>query len=68
MVVLYSTGCPRCEILKEKLQNKGIFFDVVEDKEKIVTMGFTSVPVLIVDGVIMDFREAVNWANAYVGE
>lgn len=68
MVVLYSTGCPRCEILKEKLQNKGIFFDVVEDKGKIVSMGFTSVPVLIVDGVIMDFREAVNWANAYVGE
>lgn len=62
-VVLYSTGCPRCKILKSKLDKKGITYSVVDDVDKMLNMGMTVVPVLEVDGVRMSFKEAINWIN-----
>lgn len=62
-VVLYSTGCPRCKILKSKLDKKGITYSVVDDVDKMLSMGMTTMPVLEVDGVRMSFKEAINWIN-----
>lgn len=62
-VVLYSTGCPRCKILKSKLDKKGITYSVVNDVDKMLNMGMVVVPVLEVDGVRMSFKEAINWIN-----
>ena len=62
-VVLYSTGCPRCKILKSKLDKKGITYSVVDDVDKMLSMGMVVVPVLEVDGVRMNFKEAINWVN-----
>ena len=62
-VVLYSTGCPRCKILKSKLDKKGITYSVVDDVDKMLSMGMVVVPVLEVDGVRMNFKEAINWIN-----
>lgn len=62
-VVLYSTGCPRCKILKSKLDKKGITYSVVDDVDKMLSMGMVVVPVLEVDGVRMSFKEAINWIN-----
>ena len=62
-VVLYSTGCPRCKILKSKLDKKGITYSVVDDVDKMLNMGMIVVPVLEVDGVRMSFKEAINWIN-----
>lgn len=62
-VILYSTGCPRCKILKSKLDKKGITYSVVDDVDKMLNMGMTVVPVLEVDGVRMSFKEAINWIN-----
>lgn len=62
-VVLYSTGCPRCKILKSKLDKKGVTYSVVDDVDKMLNIGMTVVPVLEVDGVRMSFKEAINWIN-----
>lgn len=62
-VVLYSTGCPRCKILKSKLDKKGITYSVVNDVDKMLNMGVVVVPILEVDGVRMSFKEAINWIN-----
>ena len=62
-VILYSTNCPRCKILKSKLDKKGITYSVVDDVDKMLNMGMTVVPVLEVDGVRMSFKEAINWIN-----
>ena len=62
-VVLYSTGCPRCKILKSRLDKKGITYSVVDDVDKMLSMGMVVVPVLEVDGVRMNFKEAINWVN-----
>lgn len=63
MVILYSTGCPKCQVLKSKLDSKNISYEVFDDKDKMIDKGFTSVPILEVDGEIMDFKKAVEWIN-----
>ena len=60
-IVLYSTGCPRCNVLKTKLKNKGIDFEEINDTKLMIDKGFDSVPVLEVDGTNYNFKEAVDW-------
>ena len=62
-VILYSTGCPRCNILKQKLNEKEIDFEVIEDEDLMIQKGFTNVPILEVDNKEMDFGDAVRWIN-----
>lgn len=64
MVKLYSTGCPRCVVLKKKLQQKGIPYEEENDKDLMVSLGFKEVPILDVDGVVFEFTEAVHWINS----
>lgn len=63
MIKLYSTGCPRCHVLESKLNSKNIAFEVCSDKDTMISMGLTTVPVLEVHGEMMDFKQAVNWIN-----
>lgn len=63
MVVLYSTGCPKCMVLEKKLEKKGITYETVDDAETISSMGYVSVPLLDVDGKIMEFADANAWVN-----
>lgn len=62
-VILYSTGCPSCNVLKKKLAAKGIQFEENTDQELMRSMNFVRVPVLDVDGKQMDFAAANNWIN-----
>ena len=62
-VVLYSTHCPRCNVLEKKLQQKEVNYDEVNDTSIMEQKGYLSVPVLEVDGKSMDFKEAVDWIN-----
>ena len=63
MVVLYTTHCPKCQILKKKLQQKSISFVENSDVDKMLSMGIKSVPWLEVDGEMMDFNKANQWIN-----
>lgn len=60
-IILWSTHCPRCKVLTLKLQQKGIKYEEINDIELMKVKGFTEVPKLEVDGVIMNFKEAVEW-------
>lgn len=62
-IVLYSTGCPKCKILKKKLDDKGIKYEEVNEKEKIMEKGVFSVPWLEVNGDMMDFGKSIKWVN-----
>ena len=64
-ITLYSTGCPKCQVLKKKLDAKGIQYKVVDDINTIAATGFMSVPLLEVDGKVMLFNDAVEWVNNY---
>ena len=65
MITLYSTNppCPKCKVLHKKLADTGRTFEVIEDTQKLIDMGFTSAPVLNVDGKFMEFSEAIAWLN-----
>lgn len=64
MVTIYTTEtCPKCQILKKKMEAKNIEFVDVMDMDTLVELGFTAVPWLSVDGELMDFGEANVWIN-----
>ncbi len=62
-VIFYSTHCPKCKILETKMAQKGISYDECNDVDEMTKLGFTTVPMLSVDGEIMDFGKAVKWVN-----
>ena len=62
-VVLYSTHCPMCMLLEKKLKDKHIEYQEVNDVEEMRSLGFTSVPMLKVNGEIMDFITARQWID-----
>ena len=62
-IILYSIGCPKCKVLKSKLEEKNIEFVENNSVEEMTGLGITQVPVLSVDGVLFDFKQAVTWVN-----
>ena len=62
-VILYSTGCPKCRILEQKFNMKGVNYSVVSDENEMINKGFTSLPMVEIDGTELDFGEAVRWVN-----
>ena len=65
MITLYTTGCPKCKVLEQKLKAKGIVYGVVRDEKVMMDMGFASAPILTVDGEPMDFMTAIEWIGNY---
>lgn len=63
MPTLYSTHCPKCQILERKMAKKGIEYTEVNDIQQMLDMGLQSVPWLEVDGQMMDFEQANKWIN-----
>lgn len=62
-VTLYSTNCPKCQILETKLNKKGISYSIVTDINVMIEKGFIQVPVLEVDGEVKEFRAANTWVE-----
>ena len=63
-VVLYSTHCPRCNVLEKKLQQKNISYEEVNDIDIMEVKGYLSVPVLEDDGKNKKFKTANDWINS----
>lgn len=64
MIVLYSTHCPRCNVLEKKLNNKKIKYNIVDDENEIIKLGIDIVPMLKVNDELMNFGQAVKWVNS----
>ena len=65
MVKIYTTDiCPRCKVLKTKMDVKGIPYESITDVNEIQRLGIMSVPYIQVDdGELMDFATANTWIN-----
>ena len=62
-IILFTTDCPKCKVLKKKLIEKSIEFvedHSIEDMEK---LGILQVPVLKIEDRLYNFAEAVKWIN-----
>ena len=60
-IVLYSTGCPKCNVADAKIDYK-----VVEDVDVMLSKGLKEVPWLEVDGNLMNFVDSSKWINERV--
>ncbi len=63
-LILYTTHCPKCEVIENKLHDKDIVHKVVDNKDELIKAGIFSVPVLSVDGKRMNFVEANKYVNS----
>ena len=64
-IILHSTRCPKCKILETKLNQKNIEYTENNNVDLMLEKGFTTVPMLEVDGEVMDFKSANDWINNY---
>ena len=51
-IILYSTGCPKCQVLKKKLDGKNIKYVLCDDQNIMKAENIDKVPVLKVNGEI----------------
>lgn len=63
MIALFSTGCPKCSILKKKLEQKGIVYQENNSVEEMLGLGITQVPVLKIGSRLLEFADANDWVN-----
>lgn len=63
-IIFYSTDCPKCKILKKKLDSKNLTYSLVDDVDVMLDLGLMSAPALSVDGKLMDFSNAINFINS----
>ena len=60
-IILHSTDCPKCKILKEKLDTAGILYSINSDIKLMEALGIMSVPILQIGLTMMDFTTAYKW-------
>lgn len=62
-IVLFSSGCPKCKVLKQKLDDRKIEYEVSEDFDELIEQNLQTVPVLKVNGEYYQFSEAIKVVN-----
>lgn len=64
MTLYTKDNCNRCDMIKDKLNSKGIPFNEVKDEEIIMSLGIDFLPVLEVEGELLDLGKANNYINS----
>lgn len=67
-IILYSTNCPKCNVLEKKLQSKNINFEICNDVDLMLSKGIQQAPYLEIDNELMDFSKAVKWVNEKIND
>ena len=63
-IILNSTNCPRCKVLKTKLEQKKIQYEECTDIEEMLKLNIKMAPMLQVDDSLLDFTCAIKWINS----
>ena len=65
-IIVYSNGCPKCEVLKRKLRSKKIEHTVTDDFSLLESLKIDTLPVMKVDSVIYsNFTEMIELINSW---
>ena len=71
MIKLYSTGCPKCNVLERKLRAAEIDFEIVNDEESLEKvcelLNTDYLPILEINGDYYDFAAAITWVGEQDG-
>lgn len=60
-IIVYTIGCPKCQVLEKKLKQKQIPFQTCDDLEIMREKGFKMAPMMEVDGKVYDFNAALKY-------
>ena len=64
MITLFSTGCPKCKILKQKLDDAHLNY-TMGDIQEVIEKGFTVAPILKTDDdLYLNYADAVKWVRS----
>lgn len=62
MIVYSNSSCPKCKVLKMKMDKANLAYDVNENVEEMQELGIKSLPYLqLDDGTLLDFGEAIKY-------
>ena len=62
MIVYSNSSCPKCKVLKMKMDKANLTYDVNENIEEMQELGIKSLPYLqLEDGTLLDFGAAVKY-------
>lgn len=64
MIKLYTNHCRKCEILTTKLKEKNVTFEIIDDEETLISLGFDFLPVLEINGKRLEYLDAIDYVNA----
>lgn len=64
-IIFYTTNCPRCQVLKKKMDSLGIKYELNDDIEEMMLWGVQTVPMLRIEKQLLDFSQAVKWLKEY---
>ena len=62
-IIFYYTNCPKCKMLEKKLTEKNIKFTKNNNVVEMAELGIDQVPVLSINGSLLNFVEANKWIN-----
>lgn len=64
MIVAYSTNCPKCRILKKKLETSGLDYEFIEDEAEVMKVAqehnIMEAPFTIIDGEVFNFSQTLK--------
>ena len=60
-ITLYTNRCPCCEVLEAALKAASLDFEAVTDTGQMLSMGLTHLPMLSVDGMMMNYPAVLAW-------
>ena len=69
-MIVYSTGCPKCEVLLTKLKEKNIIYELCTDINIMKEKGIENVPAIEIKNkeestILYSFSEIVKYINNF---
>lgn len=63
-LLLYTNNCPKCQVIKSKLEAQDIKFTESDRVDELIAHGIQSLPALKVGEKFLNFVDANNWINS----
>lgn len=64
-IIFYTTHCPKCKVLKAKLDNLNIDYVTQDDINIMENIGMTTAPMLQIENNLLTFSQAIKWLKEY---
>ena len=64
MTIYTTENCPRCKMLKMKLEAKNIAYVEISDIDVLIAKGIKQAPMLEVDGELLNLSKANDFINS----